>query len=339
MHQACEDPAAATREPAGTGCWCGRSADDPGPVNPPDVAVMSVGMPSAPDGTPAPMLASMPARPMPVMSQLICFPSCPIPGAVPPGDHAPASLTSESDPGPASAASAPVVTSAQATRTVDAVPTPAPPAVVAAAGAHGVRRGDQDRETCAGTLERALRAANMQEWMLLVGEARPTVTVELLRSMCILSDEPSTPAPLANCSSTATLQKGDVGCGDGEESQGTKSKRGDMQPCSIQWASPHTGNMGTSSSSATRTPSSSAMGKEDSEQLSLSDECAICLEPLLMGETIRLRCGHLFCLECTEKVRASLPCARACVRVSCRVDSVFAAARALICARYPQYPL
>ena len=245
-------------------------------------------------------------------------PSSSIPGAVPPSEVEPASLTSNAT------TSTSVRLNAHAIHAGEVAWRPA----LAAPGSHIPRGGDQAREKPAGTLERALREACLYEPMMLVGGTSQTVTVELHRSMCIvLGDQAGTPAVLAlsegvglahQLTGIGPLQPEDIACG----TKGAVNK--DLQPCSIQWAPPPARpltlhsvekiNVCEGDNGDPCPPNTRSEGKHESEQVEECNECAICLEPLQMGETIRLCCGHLFCLECTAQVCLSV-CLSACLSV------------------------
>ena len=245
-------------------------------------------------------------------------PSSPIPGAVPPSEVEPASLTSNAT------TSTSVRLNAHAIHAGEVAWRPA----LAAPASHVPLGGDQAREKPAGTLERALREACLYEPMLLVGETCQTVTVELHRSMCIvLGDQAGTSAALAlsegdglvhQLTGIGPLQPEDIACG----TQGAVKK--DLQPCSIQWAPPPALSLTLHSvekfdvcegdNGDQYTPNTRSEGEHESEQVEECNECAICLEPLKMGETIRLCCGHLFCLECTAQVCVSV-CLSVCLCV------------------------
>jgi hypothetical protein len=253
------------------------------------------------------------------------------PGAVPPSEVEPASLTSEAT------TSTSVRINAHAIHAGEVAWRPALVAWRPALdwgraledhGSHVPRGGDQAREKPAGTLERALREACLYEPMMLVGGTCQTVTVELHRSMCIvLGDQAGTPAVLAlsegvglahQLTGIGPLQPEDIACG----TQGAVKK--DLQPCSIQWAPPPARPLTLHSVEKIDVcegengdpcpPNTRSEGKHESEQVEECNECAICLEPLQMGETIRLCCGHLFCLECTAQVCLSV-CLPACLSV------------------------
>jgi hypothetical protein len=229
-------------------------------------------------------------------------PSCPIPGAVPPSEVEPASLTSAATASASVRLNAPetgaTVRGAHAIHPGEVAWRPA----MAAPGSYAPRGGDQAKEKPAGTLARALRAAYMYQPMMLVGETCPTVTVELHRSMCIvLGDQAGTPA-------------------------GAVKK--DLQPCSIQWAPPPARSLTLHSvekfdmcegdNGDLYTPNKKSEWEDVGEQVEECNECAICLEPLQMGETIRLFCGHLFCLQCTAQVFVCV-----CLSVFCLLVSQF----------------
>ena len=210
-------------------------------------------------------------------------------------DFACPDLAQPGDPFPGAAAAAALEPEVETPTTFDEPHADAPPAAT---------------ELVSGTLKQALSGAQLRADDLVAVDGRPVVVGELYRAISIpsclrcalpqASSPPSVPSRL--CESTTHLRA---------HTTSDRDTDTHTHPQGISANDTHTQHIHTHPHTHAHTHARArAHTHTHTHRLSSTDsdtnECAVCLEPLEVGTTARLRCGHMFHKDCIAQVRSPL---------------------------------